>query len=340
VVNERVDVLAFERAMQSSPEMLLPRTLEDAIKLATVMAKSAIVPAAYVGKPQDVLIAGLLCSSLGISWAIGIKNIALINGRPTMWGDLVLALVKRSGDIEEFTEWGPAEALEKGKGWCRVKRKGYPAIERTFSVEEAKKAGLWTKSGPWQQYPGRMLQMRARSFALRDECPDILNGIDIREEVEDYTYEVVGEAEDGRSIVRPRRLSERKALEAGKPSVVDEFLKGSQAQAPTLVPGGPAAAAPSSPSSNEVVGKVEKVEEKKYRSTRTGQDETFYVVTLSGAGEFASFKPTDADEADVARKKGLSVRITFKTDAKGRKSVLTLAPVADEVADPPPEEPA
>src|SRR5690606_6210149 len=59
-------------------------------------------------------------------------------------------------------------------------------IKATFSVADAKKAGLWGKQGPWQQYPKRMLSMRARAFALRDGFADVLRGLGIAEEVQDH----------------------------------------------------------------------------------------------------------------------------------------------------------
>jgi hypothetical protein len=49
--------------------------------------------------------------------------------------------------------------------------------DHRFSVVDAKRAGLFTKAGPWQTYPRRMLQMRARSFALRDAFPNVLKGL-------------------------------------------------------------------------------------------------------------------------------------------------------------------
>jgi hypothetical protein len=55
-----------------------------------------------------------------------------------------------------------------------------------FTVADAKKAGLWGKTGPWTQYPKRMLQMRARGFALRDAFPDVLKGLVTAEEAQDY----------------------------------------------------------------------------------------------------------------------------------------------------------
>lgn len=60
---------------------------------------------------------------------------------------------------------------------CIAKRHGSSPVTARFSVMDAKRAGLWTKAGPWQTYPRRMLQMRARSFALRDAFPDVLKGL-------------------------------------------------------------------------------------------------------------------------------------------------------------------
>jgi len=69
------------------------------------------------------------------------------------------------------------------KAICTVRREGRsePVIG-TFSVDDAKRAGLWQKPGPWTDYPNRMLTMRARAFALRDAFPDVLAGLYIREE--------------------------------------------------------------------------------------------------------------------------------------------------------------
>jgi hypothetical protein len=62
-----------------------------------------------------------------------------------------------------------------------------PPLARTFSVADAIRAGLWRKPGPWCDYPRRMLQMRARAFALRDAFPDVLGGLYLREEFEGVT---------------------------------------------------------------------------------------------------------------------------------------------------------
>jgi hypothetical protein len=83
------------------------------------------------------------------------------------------------------------EEVVNGVATCTVVRKGMPPVVRKFSIDDAKKAGLWGKAGPWTQYPDRMLQMRPRGFACRDAFPDALRGLISREEAEDIPRETV-----------------------------------------------------------------------------------------------------------------------------------------------------
>lgn len=81
-------------------------------------------------------------------------------------------------------EWFSGED-DKTVAHCEITRPDGDKIERTFSHADAKKAGLIGKPGPWQQYPRRMMQMRARGFAARDGAPDALSGLYMTEELED-----------------------------------------------------------------------------------------------------------------------------------------------------------
>jgi hypothetical protein len=135
---------------------------------------------------------------LGLAPMQALQSIAIINGKPCIYGDAALALCTAHPaflDIEETTEGSAAT--------CVVKRRDRSAVVRTFTEADAKKAGLWGKSGPWQQYPNRMLQMRARSWALRDAFPDALRGLGIREEVSDYQVKVARGREVASSVVLP-----------------------------------------------------------------------------------------------------------------------------------------
>lgn len=159
-----------------------PSSLPEAIELAKLIAHSGIVPKQYDGNVGAVLIAMQMGAEIGLSPMASIQNIAVINGRPSLWGDAMLALVQSHPDCEDIVEEFDEKA---GKATCTVKRKGRTPTVRTFSFDDAKTAGLLGKQGPWQQYPKRMCAMRARGFALRDAFPDALRGIISAEEAGD-----------------------------------------------------------------------------------------------------------------------------------------------------------
>jgi hypothetical protein len=137
-----------------------------------------------------------------------LQCIAVINGRPTIWGDAALALVQSSPVCEFISEAVEGDG-DQMVATCVAKRRGYPTPSAVkFSVADAKRAGLWGKSGPWTQYPKRMLQLRARGFALRDAFPDVLKGLVTAEEAQDYPTAVVPhEPVSEPVVVRPKFLS-------------------------------------------------------------------------------------------------------------------------------------
>jgi hypothetical protein len=161
-------------------------TMAEAMSFATMVAKSDFAPKDFKGKPESCLLAIQHGSEVGLSPMQSLQSIACINGRPSVWGDAALALVMGSPVCEYVRERvdGEGDAMV---ATCEAKRRSYPDANVTkFSVADAKKAGLWGKSGPWTQYPKRMLQLRARGFALRDAFPDVLKGLVTAEEAQDY----------------------------------------------------------------------------------------------------------------------------------------------------------
>lgn len=162
------------------------QTMAEAMQFASMVAKSDFAPKDFKGKPESCLLAIQHGSEVGLSPMQSLQSIACINGRPSVWGDAALALVMGSPVCEYVRERvdGDGDAMV---ATCEAKRRGYPNANVTkFSVADAKKAGLWGNSGPWTQYPRRMLQLRARGFALRDAFPDVLKGLVTAEEAQDY----------------------------------------------------------------------------------------------------------------------------------------------------------
>lgn len=166
--------------------------LDGMWRFAVCLSKSGLAPKG-IQTPEAILVAMQLGAEVGLTPMAALQNIAVINGRPSLWGDAQLAVVRGTGDLEEFDEWvevggkrqtrSPKLPTDDTTSVCRVKRKGYPAREGSFSVSDAKASGLWSKDGPWKQYPFRMLQMRARSFVLRDCFGDALRGMRSAEEM-------------------------------------------------------------------------------------------------------------------------------------------------------------
>lgn len=169
-----------------SQGFMTPSNLTEAMQLANILAESSIVPKDYQRSPGNILVAMQWGAEIGLKPLQAMQNIAVINGRPSIWGDAMLALVRGSGLLESITE----ELSDDGQtATCTVKRKGEDEVVSKFTMDDAKKAGLSGKQGPWSQYPKRMLKLRARAYALRDVFPDVIKGMAIAEEEQDKPAE-------------------------------------------------------------------------------------------------------------------------------------------------------
>jgi len=200
---------------------LTPSSLAEAMEFAGMMSKSSIVPKDYQNNPGNILVAIQWGMEIGLQPLQSMQSIAVINGRPSIWGDAMLALVRSSGLLESINE-----EVTDSKAVCTIKRRGEQEVVREFSLQDAKQAGLTSKQGPWSQYPKRMLQMRARAFALRDVFPDVLRGVHVAEEAQDLSErdmgaaDVVGEAQPASrtSALKAKLLSRR------EPAALDVVL--------------------------------------------------------------------------------------------------------------------
>lgn len=160
---------------------MTPRTFDEALKFAELMAKSDLVPKDFKDKPGNILVAIQKGQEVGLSPMAALETIAVINGRASLWGDGLLGIVQGS----QVYEWIDESQCSEKAGICTVKRKGEQPYTVTFTLEDAKRAGLLGKQGPWTQYTKRMLQLRARGFALRDKFADVLKGLVAAEEALD-----------------------------------------------------------------------------------------------------------------------------------------------------------
>ena len=166
---------------------ITPRGIDEAIRLAKIMSASGLMPK-LINTPEAVFVAMQMGAEIGLSPMASVQNIAVINGRPGIYGDAALAVVRASGQLEEFKEWSEGE--RKTPAWtfyCRVKRRGFEVATGSFSWPEACEAGFDRADSlsPWKKWTNRMMQFKARNFAMRDQFADILRGIRTIEENSD-----------------------------------------------------------------------------------------------------------------------------------------------------------
>lgn len=184
---------------------IVPQDVEQAHRMATAIVRGRMAPKSYGDNIEGVMVAILHGMEVGMTPMAAVQSIAVINGMPTIWGDGALGLVLSSGLVEDIDEH--METTDDGAeigAVCIIKRKGLktPIVGR-FTWDDATRAKLTKKQGPWQDYPRRMIKARARAFALRDGFADVLRGLHIREEVQDIPTLQPGA--DGTFEPRPRR---------------------------------------------------------------------------------------------------------------------------------------
>lgn len=165
---------------------IVPTDFDQAWRIASAVHKAGMAPKG-LDTPEMCTIAIMQGLECGMAPMMALQSIAIINKRPTIFGDGALGLCQGSGKMEWIKEWYEGDEGKDGyTAYCDVKRLGDPEIKHgKFSIADAKLANLWAKAGPWTQYWRRMLQMRARAFALRDGFSDVLKGLGIAEEVRD-----------------------------------------------------------------------------------------------------------------------------------------------------------
>ena len=218
--------------------MFVTRNSVELYRVAKMLLATGAAPRSY-SEPEQVVVAIQALKAMGLNPYVSLRQTGMINGSFTIWGDLPLALVRAGGELEWVDEF--FFTLQEGRylrqcfdngncheepygAVCRVKRTGHPVHESVFTVEQAMKANLWGKTGPWKQYPDRMLRYRARSGALKDVFSDGLQGVAIKE----YDIEGVdrGGVQPARALVeRAKPVPQRPHREAKKVDEVDRMRK-------------------------------------------------------------------------------------------------------------------
>ncbi len=175
------------------------RDFEQLQRVATMVLASGMAPKDF-DNIAKISVAMLRLMELGMNPITGLDCMAVVNGRPVLWGQGPLSLVQKSGlmlpgSFAETFENSKGERIEPAgmpaalKGGdliavSRAQRVGGDKGEGLFSVQDAQRAGLWGKTGPWSQYPADMLRYKARARLLKNLFADVLRGTAIKEDLD------------------------------------------------------------------------------------------------------------------------------------------------------------
>ena len=337
-----------------------PSNITELLAVAKMYAQSELVPKDYWKKPQNIVIAIQMGRSVGLSSMQALLSIAVINGRPTIWGDAIPALLYYHKVLDsEFHQGGiheraPHEALATKTGHCEIMRKGWgEALVREFTYQEAVDAKLIERSkggdgargvGPWITYPGRMLQMRARGWAARDACPDILKGLGIREEVED----TIIDARTGRpvgGIRAPKTIIDGKATigEKGLKDMerfVDETNRATPPQNSGSIAGprptsGAALAGETPPSNARTwIGQIVRMTQEQVGKEKKTTKYTIHGKNQEGEIKFGTIRREEMEKAKVFASTGELAKVTYTHNEQYRNNDF----ISIAAAEQPPEE--
>lgn len=146
------------------------------------LARMAAASKLFNVTPEQALMLMMTGRDLGFSYAQSVRMFHVINGKPSLSADSMVAVCLSHKDVCEY--FISISTDEKQSTW-ETKRVGSPTAQRyTFTLKEAEAAGLLKKNPTWAAYPGRMLRARAKAFLARDVYPELLAGL--AEEQEAY----------------------------------------------------------------------------------------------------------------------------------------------------------
>lgn len=145
-------------------------------KLAIAIAKSGLFG---MKTPDQALVLMALCEAEGLHPAIAVRDYHIIQGRPALKSDAMLARFQAAGGKVNWSTYTDTEV----SGTFSHPQGGSATV--TWTIEQAKNAGLTSKDN-WRMYPRAMLRARVISEGIRTVYPGVSVGVYTPEEIEDF----------------------------------------------------------------------------------------------------------------------------------------------------------
>lgn len=202
----------------------VPANWLDLITFCESIAKSSLIPSNFKDKPADLAIAISMGNEVGMHWTHAIQSIAVINGRPSLWGDGALAVVQSHRDYE----WHSYNESTDACGVAIFKRKGHEPERVEFTLEDARKAGLLNKD-TYKQHQGQMLLRRAAARCMARKFADALRGMGLADDAPAEKLVGSGSAAD-EPAPKSKAKEVQERLAARKTNVTDAIHGGAHGE--------------------------------------------------------------------------------------------------------------
>jgi len=136
--------------------------------------------------PAQALALGLLCQAEGRHPAEAARDYHIINGKPSLKSEAMLARFQQAGgkvDWHEYTHESVSGTFSHPQGG---------SLKVSWTIKDAERAGL-TGNPTWKKFPRQMLKARCISEAVRGIYPGVLSGLYAPEEVSDMPIQVIAD---------------------------------------------------------------------------------------------------------------------------------------------------
>jgi hypothetical protein len=193
-----------------TPSAIIPRTIDEVARLAKMAAASGLAKTTSPEAAGMLICAGL---EIGLTPMQALLGMHMIEGRPTLAADTIVALIVRRTDVCEY--WRSIESTPE-RHTIETKRRGeeFQPVRRTWTLDDAKRAGLTGKT-IWQRYPVDMLRHRCATSLAREVFPDIIAGMAYtREEISDGLHNGDDEPQPAVNLADPNGSFVRPAIDA------------------------------------------------------------------------------------------------------------------------------
>ena len=150
-------------------------SITDIEKMAGAIAKSGLFG---IKTPDQAMALMLIAQAEGLHPAIAARDYHVIQGRPSLKADAMLARFQTAGGKVRWTEYTESRVA----GLFSHPQGG--EVEVSWTIDQAKKLGFLSKDN-WKNYPRAMLRARCISEGIRTVFPGVVVGVYTPEEVED-----------------------------------------------------------------------------------------------------------------------------------------------------------